>query len=1171
LIQYVSFVVFSQANQTSLVSFFFFFFFFFFLRFLFQICGMTVSDPVNAAERGLVTQQGDLFVYFCNLRCKERFDAGLTDPVCNMKVDPITARTLGRFAPANGIDGRKGMQFFCCANCKDRYTGAIADTKSDPPSCCKAISEPIIDDPPPMPSCCSGGGGVKAESAADQAAIDPICGMTVKDRSLVSVHPKDGSKVYFCNSRCKTRFDDGITDPICNMSVDAVKARQQSLFAPANGTDGRKGTQFFCGVKCKDRYTGTDVVTDAKSVPPSCCKAISEAIVDDPPPMPSCCSGGGGGAKTESAEAPIDPICGMSVKDRSLVSVHPKDGSKVYFCNTRCKTRFDDGITDPICNMSVDAVKARQQSLFAPANGTDGRKGTQFFCNVKCKDRYTGVIADTKSDSAPKAIGAPASSGKATYECPMQCIPGFKLDKPGACPKCGMDLERVEAPVLLVAARSAQWTCAMHPEVVSATAGACPTCGMELERATPAEDDAECAERREMYLMYARLAVGLGGSVPLLVIMIMRLAGYEMAHWMMWLELALATPVFFFTGFPFHVRGLKSWVQQFPPRLNMYTLINLGTSVAYFYSLVAALAPPDAFGAAYRDERGDLLMYFDVAGIVVTLVLVGQVIEARMRAKTSQALSQLLGMQAKSARVVGADGDERDVLIEDVVAGQLVRVRPGEKMPVDGVVVEGYSDVDESSVTGEPLPNAKQAGDKVTGATINGGGTLLVRVTAAGADSMLASIVSMVAAAQRSRAPVQQLIDRVAAIFVPVVIAIAILTFVLWATVSGVEDAMARAIVNTVAVLVVACPCAMGLATPVAIVIAVGRGALSGVLVRNAEALELLKRVDTLLVDKTGTLTEGRPKLARIVVFGDKSKRANDKSAWSAAQRDVLLHAASLERGSEHALGAAIVRASQDAELKLRKVHKFESLAGKGVVGVIGKRRIAIGNRALLDQFGVSATSVRFTTLLAEADRMRESGQTAMFMLDRGKLRALIGVSDSIKESTPAALAELRKRGVDVVMVTGDNARTAHHVAKTLEITDVEADVLPTGKAAVVERYRVAGRIVAMAGDGVNDAPALAAASVGIAMGTGADVAIESAGLTLVKGDLRTIARAMRLSDATVWNIRQNIFLAFIYNSVAIPIAAAGIVSPVIAAAAMALSSISVILNALRLKWRKDL
>jgi Cu+-exporting ATPase len=1105
---------------------------------------MTVSDVEGAAERGLVSHRGDVSVYFCNVHCKERFDAGLVDPVCGMAVSAVAARELGRFAPANGVDGRKGMQFFCSDKCKAKYA-----------------------------------------TDAAPGAIDPICGMAVQDvgaavqRGLVSVHPNDAAQVVFCNARCKARFDAGVADPICNMRVDPVKARQLALFAAANGTDGRKGTQFFCGAGCKDRYTGA--IADTKSSP--CCAAKSEPL-DDPVPMPSCCGG--------NVPPPIDPICGMTVGDtaaaveRGLVSVHPTDASKtVYFCNARCKTRFDDGVTDPVCNMSVDPVHARQQSLFAAANGTDGRKGTQFFCGAKCKDRYTsgdaaGVVAALPpccgGGKSAKALGAatPAppktASGKATYECPMQCIPGFKLDKPGACPKCGMDLERVEAPVLLASTRSAQWTCPMHPEVVSDAAGACPTCGMDLERATAGEDDADAAERREMRLMYARLAVGVGGSVPLLVLMIMRLAGFEMPHWMMWLELALATPVFLFTGFPFHVRGLKSWVQQCPPRLNMYTLINLGTSVAYFYSLVAALAPADAFGAAYRDERGELLMYFDVAAIVVTLVLVGQVIEARMRAKTSQALSHLLGMQAKSARVVGADGEERDVLIEDVVAGQLVRVRPGEKMPVDGVVVDGFSDVDESSVTGEPLPNAKQAGDKVTGATINGSGSLLVRVTAAGADSMLASIVAMVAEAQRSRAPVQQLIDRVAAIFVPVVIVIAILTFVLWATVSGEADAMARAIVNTVAVLVVACPCAMGLATPVAIVIAVGRGALSGVLVRNAEALELLKRVDTLLVDKTGTLTEGRPKLARIVVYGDKSKR-DAGAAWSAAQRDVLLHAASLERGSEHALGAAIVRAAQNAELKLRKVHKFESLAGKGVVGVIGKRRIAIGNRALLDEFGVSASSVRFTTLLAEADRMRESGQTAMFMVDRGKLRALIGVSDSIKDSTPAALAELRKRGVDVVMVTGDNARTARHVANALEITDVEADVLPTGKAAVVERYRAAGRVVAMAGDGVNDAPALAAASVGIAMGTGADVAIESAGLTLVKGDLRTIARAMRLSDATVWNIRQNIFLAFVYNSVAIPIAAAGIVSPVIAAAAMALSSISVILNALRLKWRKDL
>lgn len=723
----------------------------------------------------------------------------------------------------------------------------------------------------------------------------------------------------------------------------------------------------------------------------------------------------------------------------------------------------------------------------------------------------------------------------------MYCIPGFKQDKPGACPKCGMDLERVRSPVVL--GRSDN---------------------------NDSDDD---HEKRELLLTYARLILGVVGSLPLLVILIMRLSGAPMPHWIMWFELALSTPVFFVTGFTFHARGLKSWVQRCPPRLNMFTLINLGTSVAYFYSLVAVASPADVFGASFRDENGELLLYFDVAAIVITLVLAGQLIEMRMRAKTSQAIAQLLGMQAKTARVVeDGGGTERDVPIEEIRAGDLVRVRPGEKMPVDGVVIEGHSDVDEATITGEPLPNAKQVGDKVTGATINGGGTLLVRVTAAGADSLLASIVAAVAEAQRSRAPVQQLIDRVAAIFVPLVIAVAIVTFALWATVSGAPDAMARAIVNTVAVLVVACPCAMGLATPVAVVIAVGRGALSGILVRNAEALELLRRVDTLLVDKTGTLTEGRPVLARVLVHKDQQRKSTSSPLdFTAAQRAVLQLAASLERGSEHALGAAIVRAAQAAEVELLKVHQFESIPGKGVRGRVDKKRVAVGNRAMLAEMGVSTESERFKALAAQAEEMREQGQTAMFFVERGKLRALLGVSDSIKSSTSAALDDLRQRGINVVMVTGDNAGTAKCVADQLHIAEVEADVLPTGKAAIVQRYRGQGRFVAMAGDGVNDAPALAAAHVGIAMGTGADVAIESASLTLVKGDLRTIARAIRLSTATVWNIRQNIFLAFVYNTVAIPLCAAGIVSPIIAAAAMALSSISVILNALRLKWRKDI
>ncbi len=829
----------------------------------------------------------------------------------------------------------------------------------------------------------------------------------------------------------------------------------------------------------------------------------------------------------------IDPICNMVVRDvaaaveKGLVS-HVTPDDPVYFCNVRCKHRFDAGVHDPVCNMLVDVRRARARGLVAPANGTDGRTGTQFFCAPKCVDRYVNGAAtppqhDHGHDRQLDHAHHPAIAHEAVYACPMQCVPGYQQDKPGACSVCGMDLERVSAP-------------------------------------TAAAPDA--AERRAELLTLVRLGVGVLCSVPLLVMMIMRLARVFMPHLTMWLELALATPVFFFSGAAFHMRGLKSWVQQFPPRLNMFTLVNLGTSVAFFYSMVAVVSPTDTFGDAYRDEHGELILYFDVAGIVITLILVGQWIEARMRAQTSQAIAQLLGMQARSARVVEADGSERDVPIDEVRTGQLVRVRPGEKVPVDGVVVEGFSDVDESTITGEPLPNAKQAGDKVTGATMNGAGTLLVRVSAAGASSLLASIVASVAQAQRSRAPVQQLIDKVAAVFVPLVIVVAILTFALWVSVSDAPDAVARAVVNTVAVLVVACPCAMGLATPVAVVIAVGRGALSGVLVRSAEALELLTRVDTLLVDKTGTLTEGRPVMSSIVVFGEQPS-----VTLTPAQRDVLSLAAALERGSEHALGAAIVRAAQEAGVALPRVRKFEAVAGKGVRGVVGKKRVAVGNGALLADLGISTKSARFVALAAAADEMRAAGQTAMFFVERGKLRALIGVADKIKASTPAALDELRSRKIEVVMVTGDNARTATHVAQQLGIAQVEADVLPNGKAAIVERARQAGRVVAMAGDGVNDAPALATAHVGIAMGTGADVAIESAGLTLVRGDLRTILRAIRLSEATVWNIRQNVALAFVYNVVAIPLCAFGLVSPVIAAAAMALSSFSVIVTALRLKW----
>lgn len=878
-------------------------------------------------------------------------------------------------------------------------------------------------------------------------------------------------------------------------------------------------------------------------------------------------------------------------RERDLI-LSPDGDHEVPFCMPGCKERFAAGVHDPVCGMAVQPREARALALVAPAR--HGDKGTQFFCASGCRDKYLGKQRAKKAkvravkrrraaenvESAEPAGAAErtlaeeshaASSG--AYECPMQCKRGYSKPEPGACPVCGMDLEFVPAAGWTPPA--ATWSCPMHPEIVQNGPGACPKCGMDLER-IDVESDADKAAAREWQRLKIRLAVGVICSVPLLGILIAHIAGVEFATWVRWLEFVLATPVFFGTGGPFHIRGLRSWATGCPPRLNMFTLINMGTSIAYIYSIVA-LSAPKLLPASFREDGGSVALYFDAAAIIITLVLVGQLLEARMRAETSAAISQLLGMQAKTARVVDADGTERDVSIDQVQPGQTVRVRPGEKVPVDGVVIEGHSDIDESTITGEPLPSDKQAGDKVVGATLNGSGSLLVRVTAAGADALLASIVAAVADAQRSRAPVQQLIDKVANFFVPFVLVIAILTFALWASVSGAADSLARAVLNTVAVLVIACPCAMGLATPVAVVIAVGRGALAGILIRSAEALEHLSKVDTLLVDKTGTLTEGRPVLVQVHVKGDSAAESlvggeSDDVARTERQRATLQRVASLEAGSEHALGAAIVRGAKAHKLDLLKVRKFKAIAGKGVTGVVDKVKLAVGNRALMDSVLKKSKKrqVRVRAMMERADVMRAGGQSVMFVAEAGKLVALIGVSDRVKATTPAALGHLAARGIEVVMVTGDNRLTANVVAEQLGIERVEADVLPTDKADIVARYKAMGRVVAMAGDGVNDSPALAAADVGIAMGTGADVAIESAGLTLVKGDLRTMERAIRLSRATVWNIRQNIVLAFFYNTAAIPLAALGLLSPVIAAAAMALSSISVVANALRLKYRSE-
>ncbi len=741
----------------------------------------------------------------------------------------------------------------------------------------------------------------------------------------------------------------------------------------------------------------------------------------------------------------------------------------------------------------------------------------------------------------------------ARYTCPMHL--DVLSDAPGACPKCGMALE----PVMPAAPASrTQWVCPMHSEIVRDTPGSCPKCGMALE---PRSVAAQSERNPELESMTRRFWASLVLAIPVLALAMSdhvpglsgALAPYKALF--SWIEFVLATPVVVWGGWPFFVKG---WDSLRTRNLNMFTLIALGVGVAYLYSMVAQLAP-QVFPPAFRDPAtGAVDVYFEAAAVIVTLVLLGQVLELRARSNTNAAIRALLGLAPKMARRIADDGSEADVPLEQVRVGDHLRVRPGEKIPVDGVVLEGASSVDESMITGESIPAEKSSGDKAVGATVNGSGSLIIEARRVGSDTLLAQIVHMVSEASRSRAPIQRLADVAAAWFVPIVVVVALLTFVLWAWL-GPAPSMAYAVINAVAVLIIACPCALGLATPMSIMVATGKGATMGVLFKNAEAIETLRKVDTLVVDKTGTLTEGKPRLQEVVPM----------QGWDADE--VLRLAASLERGSEHPLAAAIVQGAQQRSLALEAPADFQAAVGRGIGGRIGGRAVLLGNAALLSGHGIGISA-----LVAPAEVQRTQGRTAMFLAVDGQPAGLVAVADAVKASTPQAIRELHDDGLRIVMLTGDNETTAKAVARDLGIDDVIAGVLPDQKAQHVKRLQAEGRIVAMAGDGINDAPALAQAQVGIAMGTGTDVAMESAGVTLIQGDLRGIARARHLSRATLTNIRQNLFFAFVYNILGVPVAAGVLypffgvlLSPVIAAAAMSFSSVSVVANALRLRRAK--
>jgi Cu+-exporting ATPase len=827
-----------------------------------------------------------------------------------------------------------------------------------------------------------------------------------------------------------------------------------------------------------------------------------------------------------------DPVCGMNVNPATAKHVYGHDGRNHYFCCAPCLERFK---ADPAKYLGATAaVRPPGLVMLGAAKPT-----------VPQPDR-------------PQAQAAP-STVPVTFVCPM--CPEVRESKPGACPTCGMALE----PDLPTATTRTEYTCPMHPEIVRPAPGACPICGMALE---PRIVTASAEENPELRDMTRRFWVGAVLTVPLLVIAmgsmlwpgffvrrVDTLAGHRHVFFLWgwglpWLEFLLATPVVLWCGLPFFQRFWTSLVNRSP---NMFTLIGLGTGVAYVYSVIATIAP-GIFPASLRGMGGYPDIYFEAAAAITTLVLLGQVVELRARSRTSAAIRALLNLSPQTARLLAPDGTEDDIPLAQVKPGDRLRVRPGEKIPVDGVLLEGRSTVDESMITGESMPVEKPPASKVIGATINNTGSFVMRAERVGRDTLLARIVQLVGQAQRSRAPIQQLADRVAKWFVPIVVAVAVITFLAWSLL-GPQPRLAHALVNAVAVLIIACPCALGLATPMAIMVGVGRGARAGVLIKNAEALEVLEKVDTLVVDKTGTLTEGKPQLL------------GSTAAAGLDPREVLRVAASLERASEHPLGMAIVRGAQDRQLKLSEPTEFLYSEGKGIQGVVDGRPVAVGNRTLMVEVG--ALGQRKTATF----QIGGPGATQIFVAIDGKYAGNISIDDPIKPSTADAISGLRAQGIRIVMLTGDNRVVAESIAKTLGIDEFEAEVLPEGKLEIVRKLQEQGRVVAMAGDGINDAPALAQADVGIAMGTGTDVAIESGGITLVKGDLTGILRARKLSQATMRNIRQNLFFAFVYNAIGVPIAAGVLypffgllLSPIFAAAAMSFSSVSVITNALRLR-----
>lgn len=814
---------------------------------------------------------------------------------------------------------------------------------------------------------------------------------------------------------------------------------------------------------------------------------------------------------------------------------------------------------DPVCQMEVD----ESTDITAEKNGE-----TYYFCCDNCRQKFLNSTADsTKSDSADStkkscchepettqlSVSQRPAQSKAAYYCPM--CPGVESDQPGSCSKCGMALER--NPSASSKTKEVVYTCPMHPEVEQAEPGSCPKCGMDLEpkyvNVADDEDDPELTS------MTRRLWLAMGLGIPEFLLAMLPMFGVPFDRWLggayPWVQLALSTPVVLWAGWPFFVRGwnsIKTW------NLNMFTLIALGTGAAYLYSLFAVLFPaiiPDAFR-----EGAHVQIYFEAATVIIALVLLGQVLELRARRRTGSAIRELMSLAPPTAHLI-KDGKEQEIALDEIQQGDRLRVRPGEKVPVDGRVVEGKSSIDESMITGEPAAVEKGIDADVIGGTVNETGSFIMQALKVGDETMLSQIIQLVSDAQRSRAPIQRVADVVASYFVPAVVVSSIITFIVWAVFRPAEPALAFALVNAIAVLIIACPCALGLATPMSIMVGIGRGASEGILVKDAATLETLEKIDTVVVDKTGTLTEGKPRLTECIPFNGTS------------ESELLSYAASLEQQSEHPLARSIVEGAKERQLSLPTVDNFNSITGQGVKGTCDGKKVLIGNHRLLENESIENRDA----LNNQATELQEQGRTVMFVAIEKELAGIVAVSDPIKKSTPEAVKTLHELGLRIVMLTGDNKRTAKAVANKLGIDDFQADVTPQDKHDYIKTLKTDGQRVAMAGDGINDAPALAAADVGVAMGTGTDVAIEAAGVTLVKGDLRGIVKSIQLSKKVMWNIRQNLFFAFIYNALGVPIAAGVLypishhllLNPMFAAAAMSLSSVSVIANALRLRFSR--